>query len=200
MADGWGNGDPSGVDLPGAGGDGRSRPGGGSSVDDRHTSAGTTDAGARGQRSLFQPLPPGLDPTGTRPPAGAFSGSTHPEAVLWDAGTHFSLRQLPDVTTCGGGYVPPPAREPAGGSSSRAPPGSRRAEGAPTLEHSARTHGIGPPGLGLGGKSPFGAWEGWAMTESARKPAGGSSSRAPPGSWGARDGQGLEWRDAVAEV
>ena len=38
------------------------------------------------------------------------------------------------------------------------------------------------------------------MPNSAREPAGGSSSRAPPGSRGARDGQGLEWRDAVAEV
>jgi len=38
------------------------------------------------------------------------------------------------------------------------------------------------------------------MPGSAREPAGGSSSRAPPGSRGARDGQGLQWRDAVAEV
>jgi len=38
------------------------------------------------------------------------------------------------------------------------------------------------------------------MPDSAREPAGGSSIRAPPGSRGARDGQGLEWRDAVAEV
>jgi len=38
------------------------------------------------------------------------------------------------------------------------------------------------------------------MPTSAREPAGGSSSRAPPGSRGARDGQGLGWRDAVAEV
>jgi len=38
------------------------------------------------------------------------------------------------------------------------------------------------------------------MPDSAREPAGASSSRAPPGSRGARDGQGLEWRDAVAEV
>jgi len=130
MADGGGNGDPSGVEVPGAGGDGSSAPGAGSSVDDRHTSAGTTDAGARGQRTLFQPLPPCLDPTGTRPPAGAPSGSTHPEAVLQGAGTHFGVGQLPDVSTWGGGSVPPPAREPAGGISSRAPPGSRSAKGA----------------------------------------------------------------------
>jgi len=38
------------------------------------------------------------------------------------------------------------------------------------------------------------------MPGSAREPAGGSSSRAPPGSRGARDGRGLEWRDAVADV
>jgi len=56
-------------------------------VDDRHTSAGTTDVRARGQRTLFQPLPQGLDPTGTRPPAGAPSGSTHTEAVPSGAGT-----------------------------------------------------------------------------------------------------------------
>jgi len=82
-------------------------------VDDRHTRAGTTDAGARGQRALFQPLPPGLDPTGTRPPAGAPSGSTHPEAAPSGAGTHFGGGQPPDVTTWGCGSVPPPAREPA---------------------------------------------------------------------------------------
>ena len=96
--------------------------------------------------------------------------------------------------------MPPPAREPAGGSSSRVPPGSRSAKGAPALEHSAGTHGIGPPALGPGGRSPLGAWEGEAMPGSTREPAGGSTSRAPPGSQGARDGQGLEWRDAVAEV
>jgi len=200
MADGGGNGDPPGVEVPGAGADEITPPGGGSSVDDRHTSAGTTDAGARGARTLFKPLPPGLDPTGTRSPAGAPSGSTHPEAVLSGAGTHFGVGQLPDVTTWGGGSVPPPAREPAGGSSSRAPPGSRSSKGAPALEHSAGTHGIGPPALGPGGRSFLGAWEGGAMPGSAREPAGGSSSRAPPGSRGARDGQGLEWRDAVAEV
>jgi len=38
------------------------------------------------------------------------------------------------------------------------------------------------------------------MPGTAREPAGGSSSRAPPGSRGARNGQGLEMRDAVAEV
>jgi len=38
------------------------------------------------------------------------------------------------------------------------------------------------------------------MPESAQEPAGGSLTRAPPGSRGARDGQCLEWRDAVAEV
>jgi len=38
------------------------------------------------------------------------------------------------------------------------------------------------------------------MPNSAREPAGGISMRAPPGSRGARDVQGLEWRDAVAEV
>jgi len=37
------------------------------------------------------------------------------------------------------------------------------------------------------------------MPDSAREPAGGSSCRAPPGLRGARDGQGLEWRDDVAE-
>ena len=98
------------------------------------------------------------------------------------------------------GATPPPAREPAGGSSSRAPPGSRSAKRAPAREHGARTHGIGPPALGLRGRSPLGAWEGGAIPDSARKPASGSSSRAPAGSRGARKGQGLEWRDAVAEV
>jgi len=70
-------------------------------VDERHTSAGTTDAGARGQRTLFQPLPPGLDPTGTRPPAGAVSGSTHVEVAPPGAGTHLGGGQPPDVTTWG---------------------------------------------------------------------------------------------------
>jgi len=157
MADGGGHGDPPGFQGPGVGGDGSSPPGGGSSVDDRHTSSGTTDADARGQRALFQPLPPGLDPTGTRPPAGARSGSTHPEAAPSGAGTHFGGGQPPDVTTWGGGSVPPPAREPAGASSSRAPPGSRSAKGAPVREHRAGTHSIGPLALGPGGRSPIGA-------------------------------------------
>jgi len=200
MAGGGGNGDPPGVEVPGAEADEITPPGGGSSVDDRHTSAGTTYAGARRKRNLFQPLPSGLDPTGTRPPTGALSGSTHPEAVLSGDATHFGVGQLPDLTTWGGGSVQPPAREPEGGSSSRAPTGSRSAKGAPVLDHSAGTHGIGPPSLGPGGRSPLGAWEGGAMPGSAREPAGGSSCRAPPGSRGARDGQGLEWRDAVAEV
>jgi len=103
-------------------------------VDDRHTSAGTTDAGARGQRTLFQPLPSGLDPTGTRPPAGAPSGTSHLEVAPPGAGTHIGGGQPPDVTTSGGGSVPPPAREPAGGSSSRAPPGSRSARDGQGLE------------------------------------------------------------------
>jgi len=54
-------------------------------VNDRHTSAGSTDAGARGQRTFFMPLDPGLDPTGTRSQAGTPSGSTHarrPHRVL----------------------------------------------------------------------------------------------------------------------
>jgi len=38
------------------------------------------------------------------------------------------------------------------------------------------------------------------MPESAREPAGGNSSRAHKGSRGARNVQGLKWRDAVAEV
>jgi len=168
-------------------------------VDDRHISAGTTDAGARGQRTLFQPFPQGFDSTGTRPPAGAPSGSTHLEVARPGAGTHPGRGQPPDVTTWGGGSAPPPAREPAGGSSSRAPPGSRSDTGAPAREHSAGNHVIGPPALGPGGRSPLCAWEGGAMPDSAREPAGGSSSRAPPCSHGSRDGQGLEWRDAVAE-
>jgi len=104
------------------------------------------------------------------------------------------------VTTWGGGPVPPPEGEPAGGSSGHAPPGSRSARGAPALEYSAGAHGIGPAALGPGGRSPLGAWVGGAMPGSARKPAGGSSSRGPPGPRNARDGQGLEWRDAVPEV
>jgi len=168
-------------------------------VDDRHTSADTTDAGARGQRTLFHPLPPGLDPPETRPPAGAPSGSTHPEAAPPGAGPHLGRGQPPDVTTWGGRSVPPSAREPAGGSSSRAPPGSGSAKCAPACEHSAGTHGIGPPALGHGGSSPLGASEGGAIPDSAREPAGGINSRAPSGSPGARDGQGVEWRDAVAE-
>jgi len=157
MADGGGNGDPPGVEVPGVGGDGFPPPGGGSSVDDRHTSACTTDVGARGARTSFQPLPPGLDPTGPHPPAGAPLRSTHPEAALSGAGTHFCVGQLPDVTTWGGGSVPPPAREPAGGSSSRALPDSRSGKRAPAHEHSAGTHGIGPPALGPAGRSPLGA-------------------------------------------
>jgi len=38
------------------------------------------------------------------------------------------------------------------------------------------------------------------MPGAAREPAGGSSSPAPPGSRGAREGQCIKWRDAVAEV
>ena len=120
MADGGGHGDPPGVEVPGGGGDGTCPLGGGSSVDDRQTSPGTTDAGARGQRTLFQPLPRGLDPTGTRHPAGAPSGST-PEVALSLAGTPYSGEKPPDVTTWGGGSVPPPAREPANRSSSQVP-------------------------------------------------------------------------------
>jgi len=67
-------------------------------------------------------------------------------------------------------------------------------------EHRAGTHGIGPLSLGPGARSPLGAWEEGKVPDSAREPAGGSASRAPPGSRGARDGQGLELRDAVAEV
>jgi len=77
------------------------------------TIARHTDAGARGARTLFQPLPPGLDPTGTRPPAGAPSGRTHSNAARAGAGTHFGEGQLPNDITWGGGSVPPPAREPA---------------------------------------------------------------------------------------
>jgi len=168
MADCGGHGDPHGVDVPGVGGDGCPPPGSGSSVDDRHTSAGTTDAGARGQRTLFQPLPPGLDPSGIRPPAGAPLGSTYPEVAPPGAGTPLGRGQPPDVTAWGGASVPPPARERAGGSSSCAPPGSRSAKGAPAREHSAGTHGIGPPALGPGGRSPLGAWEGGAVPDSAR--------------------------------
>jgi len=191
MADGGGHGDPPGVDVPGAGGDASSPPGGGSSVDDRHTSAGTTDAGARGQRTLFKPSTSGLDPTGTRPPEGTSSGRTPPEAAPPGAGTHFGGGQPPDVTTWVGWSVRQPAREPAGGSSSRAPLRSRSAKGAPTREHSAGSHGIGPPALGPGGRSPLGAWEGGQMPDSAREPAGRSSSRAPPCSRGSREGRGL---------
>jgi len=175
-------------------------PGGGSSLDDRHTSSGTTDAGARGQRTWFQPLPQGLDPTGTRPPASAPSGSTHPEVAPPGAGTHIGGGQPPDVSTWGGGSVPPPAREPERGSSSRAPPGSWSSRGAPVREHRDGTYGIGPPALGPCGTSPLAAWEEGAKPDSALEPAVGSCSRAPPGSRSARDGQGLECRDAVAEV
>ena len=181
MAEGGGHGDPPGVDEHGVGGDGTSPPGGESSVSDRHTSAGTTDAGARGGRTLFQPLPPGLDPTATRPSARAPSGSTPREVVLSGAGTHFGIGQQPDVTTWGDGSVPPPARKPAGGSSSCVPPGSRSATGAPPLEHSTRTHGFCPLALGPGGRSPIGALEGGAMPGAAQEPPGGSYSRAPPG-------------------
>jgi len=191
MADGGGHGDPPGVDVPGAWGDGSSPPGGGSSVDDRHTSAGTTGAGARGQRTLFKPLTSCLDPTGTRPPEGTSSGSTHPEVAPPGAGTDLGGGQPPDITTWGGGSVRPPAREPARGSSSRAPLGSRSAKGAPTREHSAGCLGIGPPALGPGGRSPLGAWEGGQMPDSAREPAGWSSCRAPSCSRDSREGRGL---------
>jgi len=199
MADGGENEDPPDVEVPGAGADEITSPGGGSSVDDRPTSAGTTAAGALRHRTLFQPLPPGLDPTATRPSARAPSGSTPLEVVLSGAGTHFGIGQKPDVTTWGDGSVPPPARKPAGGSSSCAPPGSRSATGAPPLEHSTGTHGFCPLALGPGGRSPIGALEGGAMPGAAQEPPGGSYSRAPPGSRGIRDGPGLEWRDAVAE-
>ena len=94
--------------------------------------------------------------------------------------------------------MPPWAREPAGGSSGRAPQDSRSAKGASARKHSAGTHGVGPPALGPSGRSPLGGWEGGVMPDSAREPAGGSSSRSFPGSRGSRDGQALEWRDAVA--
>ena len=182
IADGGGHGDPLGVDVPGVGGDVSSPLGGGSSVGERRTSAGTTDAGARGQWTLFLPWPPGLDSTGTRPPAGTPSGSTHLEVAPPAAGTHLGEGQPPDVTTWGGWSVPPPAREQlARGSSSRAPPGSRSAKGAPAREHSAGIRGIGPSALEPGGRSPLGSWEGREMPNSAREPAGGSSSLAPPG-------------------
>jgi len=110
MADRRGQGDPPGVEVPGVGGDGTTPPESGSSVDDRHTSAGTTDAGARGRWTLFQHFPPGLDPTGNRPPAGASSGSSHLEAAPSGAGTHLGEGQPPDVSTWGGGSVPLLAR------------------------------------------------------------------------------------------
>jgi len=169
-------------------------------VDNRHTSVGTTDARTRGQRTLFQPLPTGLDPTATRPPAGAPSGSTHLEAAPSGAGTHLGEEHPPDVTSWRGGSVPPPARELEDGSSSPAAPGSRSAKDAPACEKGAGTHDIGPPPLGRGGRSPISAYEGGVMPYSAREPASGSSCPAPEGSRGAREGQGLEWRDAVAEV
>jgi len=96
--------------------------------------------------------------------------------------------------------VPSQAREPAGWSSCRAAQGSRRAKGAQAHEHSTGTRCVGPPTRGPGGRSLFGAWEGGSMPDSARAPAVGSSCRAAPGSRGARDGEGLEWRNAVAEV
>ena len=157
MADRGGDSDPPGVEVPGAGADETSPPEGGSSVENRHIKAGTTDAGARGPRTLFQPLPLGLNPTGTRSPEGAPSGSTDPEAAVSGAGAHFGVGQLPDVTTWGGMSAPPPAKEPAGESSRCAPPGSRNAQGAPALEHSTRAHVIGPPAHGPGGRSPLGA-------------------------------------------
>jgi len=145
MAEGGGHGDPPGVQVPGVGGDGTAPSGGGSSVEDRHTSAGTTDAGARGQRTVFQPLPMGLDSTGTRLPPSALSGRTHPEAAPSGAGTHFGGGQPPDVTTWGSESVPLPAREPAGGSSSCAPPGSRSTQGAPAREHNAPGPAVSVP-------------------------------------------------------
>ena len=71
MADGRGHGDPPGVEVPGVGRVGTSPPVNGLLVDDRHRSSDTTDAGARGQRTLFESLRPGPDPTGPRPLAGA---------------------------------------------------------------------------------------------------------------------------------
>ena len=96
--------------------------------------------------------------------------------------------------------MPRQSREPAGGSSSRATSGSRSAKSALAGEHGAGTHGIVPPSLGPGGRSISGTWEWGQMPGSARKPAGGSSRRSRSGSRGARKGQGIQWRDAVAEV
>jgi len=157
------NGDPPVVEVPGAGPDETTPPGGGSSVGERHTSGGTTDAGARREWTLFRLLPPGVDPTETRPPTGAPSGTTHSEAVLSGAGTRFGVGKLPNVTTWGGGSVPSPARELASESSRRAPAGLRSAKGAPPLDHRAGTHGIGLPALGPCGRSSLGSWEGGAM-------------------------------------
>jgi len=134
IAFGGRHGDPPVVEVPGVGGDGSSPAGGGSSVDDRRTRAGTTVVSARGQRSLFQPLAPGLDPTGTRPPAGAASGTNQPEGAPSGPGTPSGGGKSPDVIPWGSGSVPPPAREPAGGSSCRAPPGSRGARDGQGLE------------------------------------------------------------------
>ena len=179
MTDEGGHGDPPGVEVLGVGGDGTSPPEGGSSVVDRPTSAGPMDLGACGERSLVQPLSPGLDPTRTFPMAGEPSGCTHLEAAASRGGTHFGGGQTPDVNTWGGGSVPPPAQIPAGASSSFAPPGSRSAKGAPAREHGAGNRSIGPKALGLGGRSPLGAWDGKALPESAWEPAGWSSRRDP---------------------
>ena len=172
IADGGVDEASSGVEVPGVERERVSPPGGGSSVDNGHTSAGTTDAYARGQRTLFQPLPLGLNPTGSRLPEEASSGSHHPETSLFSSGTHLCVGGSPDITTRGGGSLSPSAREPVGGSSSRSPQGSRSAMGASLHEHCAKAHGIGPPALGLGGRSPLGDREGGAMPVSAREPAG----------------------------
>ena len=73
----------------------------------------------------------------------------------------------------------------------RVPRRANKAPG-PTVSVPRRLSAVGDP-LSVPGR-------GGARPDSAREPSLGSSSRAPPGTQGAREGQGLEWRDAVAEV
>jgi len=86
------------MSVPSVGGDGSSPPGSRSSVDDRHTSAGTTDAGARGQRTCSSPCPRASIRLGLafrRPPRREILTPRRPCLVLALISAFDSCRTLP---------------------------------------------------------------------------------------------------------